>query len=179
MVQRHSDNGLKHERRGVIPITRFKEEGTEVTGSFPRAPATQARGFLPLWLKIPSISILLLEWAMHREPQGTRPSAAGDLSVVRTRHQSGLSWGRSNTSTVWPRRMVSSVLLQAVKSWITTVSSQPPESWGGRGHMSAGLGHWTSAARLRTGPGTLLSVLQLGQQWREPPEGQLSPFTAP
>lgn len=76
--------------------------------------------------------MLLLEWAMHREPQGTRPSAAGDRSVVRTRHQSGLSWGRSKTSTVWPRRMVSSVLLQAVKSWITTVSSQPPESWGGR-----------------------------------------------
>lgn len=82
---------------------------------------------------MPSISMLLLEWAMHRDPQGTRPSAAGDRSVVRTRHQSGLSWGRSKTSTVWPRRMVSSVLLQAVKSWITTVSSQPPESWGGRG----------------------------------------------
>jgi hypothetical protein len=46
---------------------------------------------LPLWLKMPSISMLLREWAMHSEPQGTRPSAAGDLSVVRTRHQSGLS----------------------------------------------------------------------------------------
>lgn len=87
---------------------------------------------LPLWLKMPSISMLLLEWAMHREPQGTRPSAAGDRSVVRTRHQSGLSCGRSRTSTVWPRRMVSSLLLQAVKSWITTVSSQPPESWEGQ-----------------------------------------------
>lgn len=83
---------------------------------------------LPLWLKMPSISILLLEWAMQREPQGTSPSAAGDRSVVRTRHQSGLSWGLSSTSTVWPRRIVSSLLLHAVKSWMTTVSSQPPDN---------------------------------------------------
>lgn len=86
------------------------------------------RHFLPLWLKIPSISILLREWAMQRDPQGTKPSAAGDRSVVRTRHQSGLSWGLSRTSTVCPRRIVSSLLLQAVKSWITTVSSHPPDN---------------------------------------------------
>lgn len=65
---------------------------------------------------------------MQRDPQGTRPSAAGDRSVVRTRHQSGLSWGLSRTSTVCPRRIVSSLLLQAVKSWITTVSSHPPDN---------------------------------------------------
>lgn len=88
--------------------------------------------FLPLWLKIPSISMLLREWAMQREPQGTRPSAAGDRSVVRTRHQSGLSWGLSRTSTVCPRRIVSSLLLQAVKSWITTVSSHPPDNCEGK-----------------------------------------------
>lgn len=87
---------------------------------------------LPLWLKMPSISMLLREWAMQREPQGTRPSAAGDRSVVRTRHQSGLSWGLSSTSTVCPRRIVSSLLLQAVKSWITTVSSHPPDNCGGK-----------------------------------------------
>lgn len=87
---------------------------------------------LPLWLKMPSISMLLREWAMHREPQGTRPSAAGERSVVRTRHQSGLSWGLSRTSTVCPRRIVSSLLLQAVKSWITTVSSHPPDNCKGR-----------------------------------------------
>lgn len=87
---------------------------------------------LPLWLKMPSISMLLLEWAMQRDPQGTSPSAAGDRSVVRTRHQSGLSCGLSRTSTVWPRRMVSSLLLHAVKSWITTVNSQPPDNCKGR-----------------------------------------------
>lgn len=76
--------------------------------------------------------MLLREWAMQRDPQGTRPSAAGDRSVVRTRHQSGLSWGLSSTSTVCPRRIVSSLLLQAVKSWITTVSSHPPDNCGGR-----------------------------------------------
>lgn len=107
---------------------------------------TVAHERLPLWLKMPSISMLLLEWAMHREPQGTRPSAAGDRSVVRTRHQSGLSWGRSKTSTVWPRRMVSSVLLQAVKSWITTVSSQPPDSWGGEGTGQPACPHHRPAA---------------------------------
>lgn len=116
---------------------RLQEAGTEALGISSRTViAIHARELLPLWLKMPSISMLLLEWAMHREPQGTRPSTAGDRSVVRTRHQSGLSWGRSKTSTVWPRRMVSSVLLQAVKSWITTVSSQPPDSWGGRGQVS-------------------------------------------
>lgn len=93
--------------------------------------------FLPLWLKIPSISILLREWAMQRDPQGTRPSAAGDRSVVRTRHQSGLSWGRSRTSTVCPRRIVSSLLLQAVKSWITTVSSHPPDNCEGKQEQEA------------------------------------------
>lgn len=96
--------------------------------------------FLPLWLKIPSISILLREWAMQRDPQGTRPSAAGDRSVVRTRHQSGLSWGRSRTSTVCPRRIVSSLLLQAVKSCITTVSSHPPDNCEGKQEQEA---RWT------------------------------------
>lgn len=71
-----------------------------------------------------------LEWAMQSMEQGTMPSCAGDRSVVRTRHQSGLSWSRSRTSTVWPRRTDSSPLLPllATKSWITTVNSQPPES---------------------------------------------------
>lgn len=88
---------------------------------------------LPLWLKSPSISMDDLEWAMHSMEQGTIPSWAGERSVVRTRHQSGLSWSRSRTSTVWPRRTVSSPLLPllAMKSWITTVSSQPPDSWNG------------------------------------------------
>ena len=90
---------------------------------------------LPLWLKSPSISMEDLEWAMQSMEQGTMPSWAGERSVVRTRHQSGLSWSRSRTSTVWPRRTVSSPLLPpllATKSWITTVSSQPPDSWRGR-----------------------------------------------
>lgn len=123
-----------------------------------------AREHLPLWLKMPSISMLLLEWAMHKEPQGTRPSAAGDRSVVRTKHQSGLSWGRSKTSTVWPRRMVSSALLQAVKSWITTVSSQPPDSWGGYGtgqparpRQGPAAGEAGAHAQLRQGAGRWLS----------------------
>lgn len=119
---------------GRKPCSHFQED----------VPVAHER--LPLWLKMPSISMLLLEWAMHREPQGTRPSAAGDRSVVRTRHQSGLSWGRSKTSTVWPRRMVSSVLLQAVKSWITTVSSQPPDSWGGEGTGQPACPHHGPAA---------------------------------
>lgn len=86
--------------------------------------------FLPLWLKSPSISMDDLEWAMQSIEQGTMPSWAGERSVVRTRHQSGLSWSRSRTSTVWPRRTDSSPLLPllATKSWITTVNSQPPES---------------------------------------------------
>lgn len=79
---------------------------------------------------MPSISMDDLECAMHSMEQGTRPSWAGERSVVLTRHQSGLSWQRSSTSTVWPRRTVSSLLLLAMKSCITTVSSQPPESWG-------------------------------------------------
>lgn len=85
---------------------------------------------LPLWLKSPSISMDDLEWAMQSMEQGTMPSWAGDRSVVRTRHQSGLSWSRSRTSTVWPLRTDSSPLLPllAMKSWITTVNSQPPES---------------------------------------------------
>lgn len=87
---------------------------------------------IPLWLKMPSISMEDLEWAMQSMEQGTRPSRAGDRSVVLTRHQSGLSWQRSRTSTVWPRRTVSSLLLLAMKSCITTVSSQPPESWRGK-----------------------------------------------
>lgn len=84
----------------------------------------------PLWLKSPSISMDDLEWAMQSTEQGTTPSWAGERSVVRTRHQSGLSWSRSRTSTVWPRRTDSSPLLPllATKSWITTVNSQPPES---------------------------------------------------
>lgn len=89
---------------------------------------------LPLWLKSPSISIEDLECAIQSMEQGTMPSWAGQRSVVRTRHQSGLSWSRSRTSTVWPRRTVSSPLLPpllATKSWITTVNSQPPESWNG------------------------------------------------
>lgn len=71
-----------------------------------------------------------LEWAMQSMEQGTMPSWAGERSVVRTKHQSGLSWSRSRTSTVWPRRTDSSPLLPllATKSWITTVNSQPPES---------------------------------------------------
>lgn len=86
---------------------------------------------LPLWLKSPSISMDDLEWAIQSMEQGTMPSWAGERSVVRTRHQSGLSWRRSRTSTVWPRRTVSSPLLPllATKSWITTVNSQPPDSW--------------------------------------------------
>lgn len=84
----------------------------------------------PLWLKSPSISMDDLECAMQSMAQGTMPSWAGERSVVRTRHQSGLSWSRSRTSTVWPRRTDSSPLLPllATKSWITTVNSQPPES---------------------------------------------------
>lgn len=88
--------------------------------------------FLPLWLKSPSISMEDLEWAIQSMEQGTMPSWAGERSVVRTRHQSGLSWSRSRTSTVWPRRTVSSPVLPpllAMKSWITTVNSQPPDSW--------------------------------------------------
>lgn len=89
---------------------------------------------LPLWLKSPSISMEDLEWAIQSMEQGTMPSWAGEWSVVRTRHQSGLSWSRSRTSTVWPLRTVSSPLLPlpATKSWITTVSSQPPDSLNGR-----------------------------------------------
>lgn len=88
---------------------------------------------LPLWLKSPSISMEDLEWAIQSTEHGTMPSWAGQWSVVRTRHQSGLSWSRSRTSTVWPLRTVSSPLLPllATKSWITTVSSQPPDSWNG------------------------------------------------
>lgn len=88
---------------------------------------------LPLWLKSPSISMDDLEWAIQSMEQGTMPSWAGERSVVRTKHQSGLSWSRSRTSTVWPRRTVSSPLLPllATKSWITTVNSQPPDSWNG------------------------------------------------
>lgn len=79
------------------------------------------------------------ECAMQRMEQGTIPSWAGERSVVLTKHQSGLSWSRSKTSTVWPRRTVSSPLLLpllATKSWITTVSSQPPESCDGRSKWS-------------------------------------------
>lgn len=100
--------------------------GMKIKGSLP---------FLPLWLKSPSISMEDLEWAIQSMEQGTMPSWAGERSVVRTRHQSGLSWSRSRTSTVWPRRTVSSPLLLpllATKSWITTVNSQPPDSWSGR-----------------------------------------------
>lgn len=88
---------------------------------------------LPLWLKSPSISMDDLECAMQSMEQGTMPSWAGERSVVRTRHQSGLSWSRSRTSTVWPRRTVSSPLLPlvATKSWMTTVSSHPPDNWEG------------------------------------------------
>lgn len=55
---------------------------------------------VPLWLKMPSISMEDLEWAMQSMEQGTRPSRAGERSVVLTRHQSGRSWQRSRTSTV-------------------------------------------------------------------------------
>lgn len=65
---------------------------------------------------------------MQSELQGTKPSAAGDLSVVRTKHHSDRSCCFSKISTVCPRRIVNSLLLQAVKSWMTTVSSHPPES---------------------------------------------------
>lgn len=85
---------------------------------------------------MPSISMEDLEWAMQSTEQGTRPSRAGERSVVLTRHQSGLSWQRSRTSTVWPRRTVSSLLLLAMKSCMTTVSSQPPESLGRKGNHS-------------------------------------------
>lgn len=93
---------------------------------------------LPLWLKSPSISMDDLEWAIQSMEQGTMPSWAGERSVVRTRHQSGLSWRRSRTSTVWPRRTVSSPLLPllATKSWITTVNSQPPDSWKDRSDVN-------------------------------------------
>lgn len=82
----------------------------------------------PLWLKMPSISMLLREWAIQSVAQGTRPSRAGERSVVLTKHQSGLSWSLSSTSTVCPLRTVSSLLLPAMKSWMTTVSSQPPDN---------------------------------------------------
>ena len=78
-----------------------------------------------------SISTLLREWEMHRALLGTRPSWGGLRSVVRTRHQPGRSLGRSSSSTVCPTWMLSSLLWPALKSWSTTVNSQPPESfWG-------------------------------------------------
>lgn len=82
-----------------------------------------------------SISTLLRECEMHRALLGTRPSCGGFRSVVRTRHQPGLSLGRSSSSTVCPTWMLSSLLWPALKSWRTTVSSHPPESFGdgGRG----------------------------------------------
>lgn len=97
---------------------------------------------VPLWLKMPSISMEDLEWAMQSIEQGTRPSWAGERSVVLTRHQSGFSWQRSSTSTVWPRRTASSLLLLAMKSCMTTVSSQPPESWGRKDFHVLSVGHW-------------------------------------
>ncbi len=81
---------------------------------------------------MPSISMLLREWAMQSIELGTRPSWAGERSVVRTRHQSGLSWGLSTSSTVWPLRTVNSDPLLAMKSWMTTVNSEPPDNCGGR-----------------------------------------------
>lgn len=76
--------------------------------------------------------MLLREWAMQSIELGTRPSCAGERSVVRTRHQSGLSWGLSTSSTVWPLRTVNSDPLLAMKSWMTTVNSEPPDNCGGR-----------------------------------------------
>lgn len=81
---------------------------------------------------MPSISMLLREWAMQSIELGTRPSWAGERSVVRTRHQSGLSWGLSTSSTVWPLRTVNSDPLLAMKSWMTTVNSEPLDNCGGR-----------------------------------------------
>lgn len=81
---------------------------------------------------MPSISMLLREWAMQSIELGIRPSWAGERSVVRTRHQSGLSWGLSTSSTVWPLRTVNSDPLLAMKSWMTTVNSEPPDNCGGR-----------------------------------------------
>lgn len=118
-------------------VDRSGKKTTTTTTSSPLAnkcmQIQELAHLLPLWLKSPSISMDDLEWAMHSMEQGTIPSWAGERSVVRTRHQSGLSWSRSRTSTVWPRRTVSSPLLPllATKSWITTVSSQPPDSWNG------------------------------------------------
>ncbi|KAL0600278.1 hypothetical protein AAY473_030155 [Plecturocebus cupreus] len=87
------------------------------------SPASAPQG------KKQSISTLLRECEMHRALLGTRPSSGGLRSVVRTRHQPGRSLGRSSSSTVCPTWMVSSVLWPALKSWRTTVSSHPPESF--------------------------------------------------
>lgn len=111
--------------------TNFKNIYSPIKSN-PTQSAENRKAILPLWLKIPSISILLREWAMQSMELGTRPSWAGERSVVRTRHQSGLSWGRSNSSTVWPLRTVNSDPLLAMKSWMTTVSSDPPDNCGGR-----------------------------------------------
>jgi hypothetical protein len=98
------------------------------------APATPPPQLsLPFKGKKQSISTLLRECEMHRALLGTRPSCGGLRSVVRTRHQPGLSLGRSSSSTVWPTWMLSSLLWPALKSWRTTVSSHPPESCGGGG----------------------------------------------
>lgn len=75
-----------------------------------------------------SISTLLREWEMQRALLGTRPSWGGLRSVVRTKHQPGLSLGLSSSSTVCPTWMLSSLLWPAVKSWSTTVSSHPPDN---------------------------------------------------
>lgn len=75
-----------------------------------------------------SISTLLRECEMQRALLGTRPSWGGLRSVVRTKHQPGLSLGLSSSSTVCPTWMLSSLLWPAVKSWSTTVSSHPPDN---------------------------------------------------
>jgi len=49
-----------------------------------------------------SISTLLREWEMQSALLGTRPSWGGLRSVVRTKHQPGLSLGLSSSSTVCP-----------------------------------------------------------------------------
>lgn len=110
---------------------------------------------LPLWLKIPSISMLLREWAMQSMALGTNPSWAGERSVVRTRHQSGLSRDLSSTSTVWPRFTLSSEPLLAMKSWMTTVNSQPPDSCGRQQHTSV----YSRKGLQKGDPGSVLILL--------------------
>lgn len=79
-----------------------------------------------------SISTLLRECEIQRALLGTSPSWGGLRSVVRTKHQPGLSLGLSSNSTVCPTWILSSLLWLAIKSCSTTVSSHPPDSCKGR-----------------------------------------------